>query len=213
MRFLGILLYIFARLITLTYRYRFHGLKNRRDAENSTKTKKFIFAFWHQNILTALTSHPYDRALAIVSPSKDGEYVAIACQKFGHDTIRGSSDKSALKTLLEMIRVLKKGEHYGAISIDGPKGPLYEIKRGIIDVAKKTKLPILPLAIYPEHFFSFKSWDQFRLPLPFTKVHIIYGEPLFIDGDLPIEKYESMTQRLREILFAAEKNRKDAQSK
>lgn len=207
-KFLAYLIYIVARLLTATLRVRYIGEKNTVDAAQISPSGRYIYALWHQNLLMALSSHSHETCAMIVSSSKDGEIVATACQNYGHLPVRGSSHRGAIKSLLSMIEVLKQGKHNGAITIDGPKGPLYEAKRGIIDIAKKSGATIVPLSPYPEKYWEFKSWDKFRLPKPFSRVIVHYSKPIEIQSDLPLDQYDQACQQIKESLFAGEQQAK-----
>lgn len=146
----------------------------------------------------------------IVSASKDGEYVATACKHYGHYPVRGSSHRGGVKALIEMIKVLKTKPLNGAITVDGPKGPAFEVKKGIIDIAKKSHRPIIALSCYPEKYWEFKSWDRFRLPKPFSRIIINYSPPIIIPQNFVQEEYDNKCQLLKSLLITGEKNAKEA---
>ena len=51
----------------------------------------------------------------------------------------------------------------------------------MILAAASTGLPILPVAIAASRARLLRSWDRFMVPLPFSTVHIVYGEPLVVE--------------------------------
>ena len=51
-------------------------------------------------------------------------------------------------------------------------------------LAQITGKPILPIAVAHSLKFTFRTWDSFELPLPFSRVAIVYGEPVFV-GRVP----------------------------
>jgi lysophospholipid acyltransferase (LPLAT)-like uncharacterized protein len=171
------------RLFHLTYRYRFENnvvLKNLKK-----DNKNYIFAIWHQNLFAGILAQTGHQHIVIVSKSKDAEPVAFTCSHLGHLVVRGSSkkglvDKNGAAAKDEMIECLKKG-HPGAVTVDGPKGPAFKIKPGIIDMAKKSKALLVPYVVTPKSYWQFKSWDSFRLPKPFSKILISYGEPFAVN--------------------------------
>jgi hypothetical protein len=56
----------------------------------------------------------------------------------------------------------------------------------VILAAAATGLPIQPVAIAASRVKLLRSWDRFVIPLPFSAVHFVYGEPLVVErrGDL-----------------------------
>lgn len=171
--------YIFIRLLSLTYRYKY------LNPEVLDKVKKesnsYIFSLWHQNLIGAILSQIGSPHAVIVSPSRDGELVAKTCEWMGHITARGSSSRDGQKALKKMISFLKNNTP-GAITVDGPRGPAKEIKKGIFELAYLSKKPIIPFSIIPAQYYEVqKSWDKFRIPWPFTTFYIHFGAPLIID--------------------------------
>ena len=81
----------------------------------------------------------------IVSKSKDGEFVAGPLKVFGFETIRGSSSKNGANAAKNMIKYVKK--NHVAITPDGPKGPIFEMKGGLTFIAYISKKPIVPISI------------------------------------------------------------------
>ncbi len=157
-------------------------------------------AFWHQNILASVISQNHRKHIAIVSPSKDGDIAVNVAKHFGYIFVRGSSSRNGGKALLEMIKKISVDGLPGGITIDGPRGPSHEVPQGVIELAKFTKTPILPLLAYPEKFWSLNSWDQFRIPKPFSRIHIIYAKPIYVPHDITKEDYSFYTQAVKEIL-------------
>lgn len=183
LRILSIVMYCFARTLHFTYRYRFVGHQKLKNLKENNKN--FIFAIWHQNLLSGILAqkgHPY---IVIVSKSRDAEAVAFTCKKFGHFVVRGSSrkgevDKGGRFAKEEMIEHLKLG-YPGAVTVDGPRGPALKVKPGIIDMAKQSNALLIPYTTCSSSYWTFNSWDKFQLPKPFAKILIAYGDPIEVD--------------------------------
>ncbi len=123
----------------------------------------------------------------IVSKSADAEPVAYTCEKLGHKVVRGSSRKGdvckggqAAKN--DMIGFLKEG-HPGAVTVDGPKGPAKKIKPGIIKMAMESGCAVVPYTVKAQSYYQFKSWDEFQLPKPFSKIIVHYGKGFDVNGN------------------------------
>ncbi len=134
--------------------------------------------------------------VVIISKSKDAEPVSYTCNKLGHITKLGSSkkrmvDKGGKLAKDEMIEVLRTGIP-GALTVDGPKGPALEVKPGIIDIAKKADVMIVPYTLAFSSYWECNSWDKFRIPKPFCKILISYGSPI----DVSSEKTDFLDHRI-----------------
>lgn len=187
------LIYYFIRILNLTYRYEFVGSENKAKAKSLSPNQTYTYAVWHQNLIAAILSHiGIEKFTMVISESKDGELVAVTCEKFGHVPARGSSTRGGKKALAEVIRNMKKG-YPGAMTVDGPKGPAHVVKPGVIEMARLCQCAILPLSPYASSHWVFKkSWDQFRIPKPFSKVVIVIGEPIMVNESVSREQFNEI---------------------
>jgi lysophospholipid acyltransferase (LPLAT)-like uncharacterized protein len=181
----SVLIYALTRFLHHSYRYRFSENAVLRDLKK--KNQNFIFSIWHQNLLPGILAQADYQHIVIISQSKDAESVAYTCKKLGQKVVRGSSrkgdkNKNGKAAKDEMIEYLKQGIP-GAITVDGPKGPAFMAKPGIIDMAIKSGCVIVPYSVQPESYWQFKSWDNFRFPKPFSKIFIRYGSPLLYTNE------------------------------
>ena len=193
-------IFLITRLFHLSYRYRFFN--NEVLQKLKRENKNFIFAIWHQNLFAGILAQTGLRHIVIVSKSNDAAPVAFTCEQLGHLVVRGSSrkgnvDKNGQAAKSEMIECLLAG-HPGAVTVDGPKGPALKVKPGIIDMAIKAQVVIVPYLITPKCYWQFKSWDKFRLPKPFSKIVVSYGEPIKVGENGP--HYENDLVKLEEAL-------------
>lgn len=206
---LSYIAFFFVRLISLTYRYEFRNKDIKKRVDSSSQN--YIYAVWHNNIIATILSHIGGCHIVIVSASKDGDLIAKILTKLGNRTARGSSSRGGRKALSEMIDIMIKESLPGAISVDGPRGPIYKAKRGIIEAAKESGGVILPLASYPTNAWVFeKAWDKFRLPKPFSKIIFQYCEPIEVSKDLPLEKFSEVTEKIETFLHQGEREITDS---
>jgi lysophospholipid acyltransferase (LPLAT)-like uncharacterized protein len=159
------------------------------DAVES-ENRNFIYVFWHQNIFTPTISFPgHEKRFAMVSPSKDGEMMAAVCNNFGYDVVRGSSNEKSIRSLIQVIRKLNDGYSMG-VAADGPQGPIYQVKPGIIYMAMKTGVEIVPIGGAFNRTYEFKkAWDHFLLPYPFSKGASVVGNPIAVPKDADPARY------------------------
>ena len=100
------------------------------------------------------------------------------------------------------LRLMRAGCPAG-FTIDGPKGPRYVAKMGAVLLAKKTGQPILPFTVTAKKYLSVSSWDQFQVPLPFTRARVEVAPPIYVARDASEEtmltKRDELQQALDEI--------------
>lgn len=108
-------------------------------------------------------------------------------------------DKGGKLAKDQMIECLKKG-YPGAVTVDGPKGPAFVVKPGIIDMAKKAGVLIVPYGIGMSSYWEFKSWDRFRMPKPFCKILVSYGQPIDVSSEN--QSFEEHLDALQKALNA-----------
>ncbi|MGA1862394.1 lysophospholipid acyltransferase family protein [Deferribacter thermophilus] len=201
-----IVLEIGHRILKLYYKTLRYELVN-RDVVDKLRGKKeqIVFAIFHGQLLPFVYLHKGEQIVTIVSESKDGEIADFFLKKFGFQTVRGSSSRGGVKAVIGAKRLM--GDIYNAaITVDGPKGPIYEVKPGVIYLAKKKNKPIIPAVAICNKYKQFNSWDKFILPFPFSKIKIIYGEPIYfskhLDDDLLEKDRLFLQSRMLELLHA-----------
>jgi hypothetical protein len=167
--------------------------------------KSLIPVYWHQHMLFGARAllDLRDAGLKVgflVSPSIDGTGPAMLVQKVGAHVIRGSSTHTGARALRDYYETIVKQQISPAITPDGPRGPLHEFKPGAIMLAQITGKPILPIAVAHSFKFTFRTWDSFELPLPFSRVAIVYGEPVQVSRAMGAEALASWQQQMAERL-------------
>lgn len=169
------------RLWTATIRYTLTGIDHLRDLDHSGGMA--VVALWHDELFPLLRLGPDLRLAAMVSQSNDGEYLSRLLESLNIRTVRGSNSRNAVKALLEAGRVMRDERRTMCLTIDGPRGPRHEVKDGAVILAHRSKAPIVPVRMHMERSKKFGSWDKFQLPWPFSRVHVIFGEPYHVVAD------------------------------
>jgi len=154
-----------------------------------TRGKENIaFAFWHGEQFILNVFHKNRHAVIMSSMSKDGEIQAGILSRFNYTIVRGSSTRRGERALVEMIRLVRRGHDTG-FAVDGPKGPYKKAKPGIIYLAQKCGIPIVPVSSCAEKKYVFnKAWDKYELPVPFSRAVFMYGEPIKTVKDDNVDK-------------------------
>jgi len=137
----------------------------------------FVYALWHHTLLPLLWWHRHRDITLLVSGHRDGALLAAAARGLGYRTARGSSTRGGIEGARAVLRDLADGR-VAAITPDGPRGPARQVKPGILRIAQRAGVPILPVAAVADRGWRLGSWDRLLIPQPFARVRIRYGTPL-----------------------------------
>jgi lysophospholipid acyltransferase (LPLAT)-like uncharacterized protein len=92
-----------------------------------------------------------------------------------------------------------------AITPDGPRGPAESVQRGIFFLSEKSRSPIVPIGVAAHPARRLSSWDRFVVPLPFSRVSVVFGEPIDPDVRVPFdEKARALKGELARLTLKAE---------
>ncbi len=206
-RVLSFLAAWFIRGLRASVRLRHHGDAQVREWER--REDHFILAFWHRHLLLMPYAYRGRKISVLVSQSTDGELIASTVARLGIDSTRGSSSRGGVSGMKAMLKKAADGWDI-AFTPDGPRGPAREVQPGVILAAAATGLPIQPVAIAASRAKLLRSWDRFLVPLPFSTVHLVYGEPFVVErrGDTA-EAAMELKRRLDVTEEAAERLAKE----
>lgn len=187
------------RLLGWSWRIEYHDAHFVDRARAASKT--IVYAFWHGRLLPLSFTHRHRAIQVLASEHRDGEMLGRTIRRLGFGHVRGSSTRGGARAIRELVQLLRDGYDLG-ITVDGPKGPRYEVKPGPLQMAKLSGAAILPITASSRRHKAFTSWDGFQLPLPFTRVSIRYGEPVRVPPDADASLLEAKRIELERILRA-----------
>ncbi len=131
------------------------------------------FVIWHNRLFISSEYvrryRTRRRLYVLVSASKDGAWSAAFQRMIGLVPVRGSSNNHGREAGKTLIEVLRAGHDIG-LTPDGPRGPLYEVKPGVLIMTRRTHSPMVLLGVEFTRAWRLKSWDRFCIPLPFSRV-------------------------------------------
>ena len=200
-----------ARLIFSTIRLR---MNDRSGFLTSPPEGPRIMVFWHNRIPAISIGflrhyprrHPTRKGVSVLtSPSKDGDILAGVMANLGMGSVRGSSSRRGSTAIRELTALLESGVDL-AITPDGPRGPKYSLGPGAVFLSQKTGIPIMLLHARYHNAIRLKTWDNFAIPLPFSRVDITIDPYMTIDP----EATDLESERLRiETLLREEAEKTD----
>lgn len=192
-------------LLYLTYRFELIDGTGEASARTIHPNKQCAIAIWHRNSIGCLLACARERLAILVSLSFDGTVIAYVAKYFGIHSARGSSSRGGMEAFKQLLKFHKEGYDLG-ITVDGPRGPIYKVKSGIIAAAARTGMPILPFAaIARREWVLDKAWDKFRVPKPFTTIYKFYGQPIVVPRGTEASEYGNIAESLEADLMLLER--------
>ena len=161
-----------------------------------------VVVTWHNRLLFFPVLMPKvarQRTVAVVSPSRDGQYITDLISFLQVKSLRGSSKSRGAHAQLEAVRAIRNGYHV-AFTPDGPRGPKYRMSRGPIHLAGVTGVGIIPLSVNASRYWEIKSWDRFQIPKPGATLTLVLGEMMQVPeavDDNRLEEYREQLERRR----------------
>ncbi len=179
-----------------TLRIQFFG-KERVQHELSTSPTGCAFLLWHDSILLAPLlqwTTAFQPLLLLISNSRDGDIPSeIGRQYRGISVLRVKHDARA-GALVDSCKALQMHQSL-FITPDGPRGPRHRIKPGALYACQKSQAPIIPIVYAASSVKRLSSWDQFKIPWPFSRVLFSFLEPIFCPNEGSLEHVQADIER------------------
>jgi lysophospholipid acyltransferase (LPLAT)-like uncharacterized protein len=200
----GFLAAEFLRLVWLTNKFRFVPSDVYEIVEPQ---RPAILAFWHgQHFMTPfIKTKEIHATKVLISRHRDGEFNALAVERLGIGTIRGSGDhgsafhrKGGVGAFKEMVRALEE-KYYVALTADVPKRSRVA-GLGIIMLARESGRPIMPFAMATSRFIRLNNWDRTTINMPFGRGILVGGDVIAVPPDADSETMERLRERLEATL-------------
>lgn len=198
---LGFLIWIIYKTLSLTWRIHIAeptSLKDRLE-----KKVPVILAHFHQDELALVALTPLYKIATMTSTSKDGELISTVLKLMGGAVSRGSSTRGGASALKGLINLCRKGAN-SSVAVDGPKGPIYEVKPGIFELSRLLKSPIYAGGVFCDRAWNFpRAWNKTFLPKPFAVIRVVWIQAFdFVPKDQDPRSPE-LAKALNNQLFAA----------
>ena len=179
-----------------TIRYRYRSLGPDIDPCRPDLEGRFIYAIWHENILLPLYQFSRANVWVILSRHNDGELLNEVGRHIGLKVVRGSTNRGGVEAVRQMLRIAQ-GAHV-AITPDGPRGPRRQIQPGLVYLAARTGLPLVPTAFAYRRPWRLNSWDRFAIPKPGSLGTCVTGVPIPVPENADREQLEHYRRLLEE---------------
>jgi lysophospholipid acyltransferase (LPLAT)-like uncharacterized protein len=178
---------------TLRYRHRCVGVN--LIPESPALQGCVIYGFWHEDMIVPAYRYARPDVHVLISKHADGTLIATAIRWLGLKVVAGSSKRGATEAVLKLLAVAK-GSHV-VITPDGPRGPRQCVQPGIVFIAARSGLPIVPVGFGYARAWRMKSWDRMALPRPFSRIVSVSLPPIHvpdIDNKEQLETYRRQVE-------------------
>ncbi len=156
------------------------------------QTGPVIFACLHRDILAAILHVRPAQPYLLVSASADGEILIRCLAADGFGFVRGATGENGGRAFVRLLRCLRAGRHLG-LAVDGPRGPYGTIHDGVLQLARRSGAPILPLIADVRRRTILQTWDRTVVPHPLSTVNVRMGPPQHV----PLDADESALAAVR----------------
>ncbi|HAF96214.1 MAG: hypothetical protein A2X34_10165 [Elusimicrobia bacterium GWC2_51_8] len=195
------LAWLYVQLVAFTSKISIKGIQHHPGAA--------IYAIWHRQEVLTIYLHRNRAICGLVSKSRDGEYMARILKRFGYTFVRGSTTSGSVMSLRGLIKAVRDG-YSAAITPDGPRGPVFKVQPGVVYLAQKAGVPVIPAACALSKKKILRSWDKYQFPLPFGRIQVVYGAPFTVleTDNVPAKALElenilnALTTEAEELLAA-----------
>ena len=174
----------------------------------SNPGKGLLYASWHRGLFFVVYWYRNQKVVSIASASEDGELAAQAAKRFGWVTARGSSSRGGRQAFRAMEDYIKQG-YKGGLVADAPRGPRFVSKLGIIYLAKRSGIPIIPVIWSADRYWKLNSWDRMIIPKPFARIVALFDDayiqvPFDASREACEEYRRQLDDRLNRIMYQAD---------
>lgn len=172
-----------------------------------TAGRPVVFCFWHNRIIPAaglllrrVAPAGLDLTL-LASASRDGELSTRFMRHHGARVIRGSSSRGGTGVLRGSRQVVQRHGSSPILIPDGPKGPPYHFKAGVLGLSRVTGAPIFNMGFAAARSWTLGTWDRMVLPRPFSRVAVAVAQPRPVAKGLSEEGLEAERRAREEELM------------
>ena len=165
--------------------------------------------YWHQHTVLCLNMlrnwmRQGFKAGFVVSPSVDGEVPARIASSWGAEVIRGSAKRTGALAMRDIHTVLKKGFSI-VTAADGPLGPKYEFKLGVVLMSRIGSAAMIPMACAADRAWYLRRWDDFMIPKPFARIVLAIGEPRLVPAGATLDELEAHRSGMQDAMLSLAK--------
>jgi 3-deoxy-D-manno-octulosonic-acid transferase len=165
-----------------------------------------IIALWHGQFLLLPGIYPPEiPGRAMIARHDDAEALARVLRQFRLGLIRGAGagtrrrDRGGAEAAHGAVASLRANFSV-AMTADIPPGPARKCGLGIVMIGSRSGRPIVPFAVATSRYCAVNSWDRMTINLPFSRLGIVMGDPIYVPSEAGVRELEFYRQRVEEAL-------------
>ena len=171
----GWLLYLWTLVIHLTCKIKFTGMPLPANGE------PVAYCIWHKDLALyfsvfnkvskqAWLNHPawYMKPIHVLLHLTGVEHICL-----------GSSGNNGMAALEKVMEYLKQG-YSTLVACDGPSGPAYQLKPGVLWMSRDARIPVVPLRFNCTRGIQLGGWDKKFVPFLFSEITVEAGEGVYV---------------------------------
>jgi hypothetical protein len=186
----------FARSLVRTLSFRYHHLGPDVGYGRTQLADRFIYSIWHENLLLPAAHFGGPDLAVLISSHADGQILGGLITAMGMEMVHGSTTRGGIEAVRQIIRPDVRWRNL-AITTDGPRGPRRQVQPGVVYIASRTGMKLIPVGIGYHRPWRLNSWDRFAVPRPFSRARCILGEPIVVPAYLRTAGLEEYRRRVQ----------------
>lgn len=161
-----------------------------------------IAGYWHgdsysSQLLMRYMGRGDNKVTVLVTADRRGDYIERMLARYNGNVLR-AHDGFGMREAYRDIIAHAKEEGMFATSLDGPLGPYHEPKKLVFFLAEQARKEMVFIQFNYSHCITIKNrWDQYKIPLPFTKI-TIKANDLGIISKNELKDFKSLIRELWE---------------
>lgn len=192
---------IFSRLAAfyIAFVYRTSRVKIIGNLDQLNRVEAFIIGFWHGKSFCFFPLLKGSKINVLTTINARGDYLEHMLHYFEYYPIRIADDYTSGQELLRLRRIINH-DHFNhlAIALDGPLGPIYQVKPFVFYTALFSKRRMIHFDFSCRYKIKLKRrWDQYLIPLPFNKIKIYISEPLEVTKADVQDEFRQLREKLK----------------
>ena len=141
---------------------------------------------------------------AVVQQEAAGGTLAVELRSVNHRyldlSFRAAEEFRAFEPAMrELLEKVAAGYDI-AITPDGPRGPKYRLGAGLVYLAQKARIPVIPIHARFGRYLRLRTWDGFTIPLPFSRVEVTLDPELRFAETRDEAAFEAQREKMESVL-------------
>lgn len=140
---------------------------------------RYVYTIWHENLLLPATVFGQPDMAVLISKHADGQILGSLIRARGMAMVCGSTNRGGVEAVRQILDD-RHGKRHLAVTPDGPRGPRRVVQPGIVYVASRAGMAIVPIGVGYHNPWRAGSWDSFAIPKPCTRARIVTADPITV---------------------------------